>query len=57
MILEKLPSLEDGDAVINAVPVAEGDTVDDDAGEVATLTATTAEAEGTQDSTCWLSFV
>jgi peptide/nickel transport system substrate-binding protein len=48
VILEKLPSLADGDALINAVPVAEGDTVVNDAAEIATLTATTADAEGTK---------
>jgi peptide/nickel transport system substrate-binding protein len=48
VILEKLPSLADGDALINAVPVAEGDTVVTDAAEIATLTATTADAEGTK---------
>ena len=47
IILEKLPSLDDGDAVIQAVAVAEGDTVTDDAGNVATLTATTTDAPGT----------
>jgi peptide/nickel transport system substrate-binding protein len=40
VILEKLPSLADGDAVINVVPVAEGDTVVDNDGNPATLSAT-----------------
>lgn len=47
IILEKLPSLADGDAVINVVPVAEGDSVVGDDGEPATLTAKTADAPGT----------
>jgi peptide/nickel transport system substrate-binding protein len=37
--LEKLPSLADGDAVINVVDVAPGDTVADVSGEVVTLEA------------------
>ena len=47
VILEKLPSLADGDAVIQAMDVAEGDTVTDNDGNVATLTAKTADAPGT----------
>jgi peptide/nickel transport system substrate-binding protein len=47
IILEKLPSLADGDAVINPVAVAEGDTVADNDGNPATLTATTADTPGT----------
>jgi len=47
VILEKLPSLADGDAVIQAVDVKAGDTVNDDGGNVATLTAKTADAPGT----------
>ena len=47
VILEKLPSLADGDAVITAVDVKEGDSVVNDLGEPATLTAKTAEAAGT----------
>lgn len=39
VILEKLPSLADGDAVINAVSVAEGDTVADVDGNPVTLEA------------------
>ncbi|MFQ5616030.1 MAG: hypothetical protein ACE5GO_06185, partial [Anaerolineales bacterium] len=38
VILEKLPSLADGDAVIQPVTVREGDTVVDADGEVVTLT-------------------
>jgi peptide/nickel transport system substrate-binding protein len=37
VILEKLPDIADGDAVINAVDVAAGDTVIDDTGEIAEL--------------------
>ena len=37
VILEKLPSIPDGDAVINAVDVAAGDTVVNDAGDPMTL--------------------
>ena len=37
VILEKLPSLADGDAVINTVTVKEGDKAVDDLGEVITL--------------------
>jgi len=44
---EKLPSLADGDAAITAIDVKEGDSVVDDAGNPATLTAKTAEAAGT----------
>jgi peptide/nickel transport system substrate-binding protein len=40
VILEKLPSLTDGDAVIQAVAVAAGDTVTDNDGNPAALTAT-----------------
>jgi peptide/nickel transport system substrate-binding protein len=47
VILEKLPSLADGDAVINKVAVAEGDTVTDNDGNPATLTAKTADTAGT----------
>jgi peptide/nickel transport system substrate-binding protein len=47
VILEKLPSLADGDAVIQTVAVAEGDTVNDNDGNPATLTAKTADAPGT----------
>lgn len=47
IILEKLPSLADGDALINQVAVAEGDTVADNDGNPATLTATTADTAGT----------
>lgn len=36
-IVEKLPSLADGDAVINAVTVEEGDTVVNDVGDLAEL--------------------
>lgn len=39
VILEKLPSIEDGDAVINAVTVKAGDTVLNDAGDPVTLEA------------------
>ncbi len=39
VILEKLPSLADGDAVINVVTVHEGDFVVDAEGELITLTA------------------
>jgi peptide/nickel transport system substrate-binding protein len=39
-ILEKLPSLADGDAVINTVTASEGDTVVDDSGAVITLDST-----------------
>ena len=48
VIFEKLPSLADGDAVINKVPVKAGDTVVDNDGNPATLTAKTAEAAGTK---------
>jgi peptide/nickel transport system substrate-binding protein len=41
VIHEKLPSLADGDAVINAVDVAAGDTVVNDAGDPVTLEAGT----------------
>ncbi|MBU2609370.1 MAG: peptide ABC transporter substrate-binding protein [Chloroflexi bacterium] len=37
IILQKLPSLADGDAVINAVTVKEGDKVINDAGDIVTL--------------------
>jgi peptide/nickel transport system substrate-binding protein len=47
IILEKMPSIADGDAVVNPVAVAEGDTVVDDSGEPATLTAKTADTPGT----------
>jgi peptide/nickel transport system substrate-binding protein len=47
VIYEKLPNLADGDAVINKVPVAAGDTVVDNDGNPATLTAKTADAPGT----------
>ncbi len=39
VILDKLPSLADGDAVLEPVPVQAGDRVVDDAGEVVTLAA------------------
>jgi len=39
VIMEKLPSLADGDAVIQTVTVGEGDTVVDDTGEVVVLAA------------------
>jgi peptide/nickel transport system substrate-binding protein len=48
VILEKLPSITDGDAVINKVAVKEGDTVVGDDGNPATLTAKTASAAGTK---------
>lgn len=48
VILEKLPSLADGDAVINKVPVKAGDTVVNDLSEIATLTATAGTTEGTK---------
>ncbi|HSB65295.1 MAG TPA: ABC transporter substrate-binding protein, partial [Anaerolineales bacterium] len=48
IIIEKLPSLADGDAVINKVPVKAGDTVVDNDGNPATLTAKTADAAGTK---------
>ncbi|MBN2394172.1 MAG: peptide ABC transporter substrate-binding protein [Anaerolineae bacterium] len=38
VILEKLPSIEDGDAIINAVTVQAGDIVVNDAGDPAELT-------------------
>src|SRR4030042_6964561 len=47
VISQTLPSIADGDAVIQPVAVAEGDSVVDDAGEPATLTAKTAAAPGT----------
>jgi hypothetical protein len=47
VILEKLPSIADGDAVVNKVPVAAGDSVVDNDGNPATLTAKTADAAGT----------
>ncbi len=47
VILEKLPSIADGDAVIQAVDVAEGDSVVDNDGNPATLTAKTTDAAGT----------
>ncbi len=45
--LEKLPSIADGDAGITAVDVKEGDSVVDNDGNPATLTAKTADAVGT----------
>jgi peptide/nickel transport system substrate-binding protein len=39
VILEKLPSLADGDAILQTVTAAEGDSVVDDAGEVIVLDA------------------
>jgi peptide/nickel transport system substrate-binding protein len=48
VIFDKLPNLKDGDAVINKVAVKAGDTVNDTDGNVATLTAKTAEAAGTK---------
>lgn len=39
VILEKLPSLDDGDAAVNVVEVAEGDTVVDNAGNPVVLEA------------------
>jgi peptide/nickel transport system substrate-binding protein len=47
VIFDKLPSISDGDAIIQPVAVAEGDTVNDNNGEPATLTAKTADAPGT----------
>ncbi len=47
VLLTKLPSVADGDAVVNKVPVKAGDTVVDDSGAPATLTAKTATAAGT----------
>jgi peptide/nickel transport system substrate-binding protein len=47
VITEKLPSLADGDALIQTVAVAEGDSVVDNDGNPATLTAKTADAPGT----------
>jgi peptide/nickel transport system substrate-binding protein len=47
VILEKLPSIADGDAVIQTVDVKAGDSVTDNDGNVATLTAKTADAAGT----------
>ncbi len=47
VLLTKLPSIADGDAVINKVPVKAGDSVIDDSGNPATLTAKTASAAGT----------
>jgi len=47
VILEKLPSIADGDAVITVVDVAEGDSVVDNDGLPATLTAKTTDAAGT----------
>jgi peptide/nickel transport system substrate-binding protein len=47
VLIEKIPNITDGDAVINQVAVKEGDTVIDDAGNPATLTAKTASAAGT----------
>jgi len=47
VITEKLASLADGDAVINKVAVAEGDSVVADDGNPATLTAKTVDAPGT----------
>jgi len=47
VLLTKLPSIADGDAVVNKVAVKEGDSVIDDAGNPATLTAKTATAAGT----------
>ncbi len=42
-LITKLPSIADGDAVINKVAVKAGDSVVDDSGNPATLTATTTE--------------
>jgi peptide/nickel transport system substrate-binding protein len=47
VLLTKLPSIADGDAVVNQVAVKEGDTIIDDDGNPATLTAKTASAAGT----------
>lgn len=47
VILEKLPSIADGDAVVNKVAVTAGDSVVGDDGNPATLTAKTADAAGT----------
>ena len=47
VILEKLASLADGDAVINPVPVKAGDTVVDNDGNPATLTAKSSDTAGT----------
>jgi peptide/nickel transport system substrate-binding protein len=48
VILQKLPSLLDGDAVINLVNVTAGALVVDNEGNPVTLTAKTAEAAGTR---------
>src|SRR4030042_4504038 len=47
VIIEKLPSLADGDALLQTVAVAEGDSVVANDGNPATLTAKTADAPGT----------
>jgi len=47
VILEKLPSLADGDAVINQVAVKAGDSIVGDDGNPATLTAKTDTTPGT----------
>jgi peptide/nickel transport system substrate-binding protein len=48
VLLEKIPNITDGDAVINQVDVKEGDTViDDSTAAPATLTAKTATTAGT----------
>jgi peptide/nickel transport system substrate-binding protein len=47
VILQKLPNLEDGDAVIHPVIVSAGNQVVDNADNPVTLTAKTAEAPGT----------
>lgn len=48
VILEKLPSLADGDAVIKRVAVTAGDMVVDDTGNPVPLTATSGTTEGTK---------
>jgi len=47
LIYEKAPSLADGDAAVTPIDVKEGDSVVDDGGNPATLTAKTAAAAGT----------
>ncbi len=48
VILEKLPSIKDGDAALAAIDVKAGDTVVADDGNPATLTAKTATTAGTK---------
>ena len=53
VILEKLPSLEDGDAVIQAVSISAGDTVVDDYGNVVALaTGVKVRPAGCNSSDC-----